>query len=498
MSHSRARVSLCMIVRDEERNLAACLSPLAELFDEIVIVDTGSRDNTKQIAYSFTPHVYDFPWCDDFSAARNESLRRVTGDWIFWLDADDRLSADNVARLRQLLANELTERPRVFLVDTVLPPVEGEHEPSLVTHARLFRRCPDLRWEGRVHEQLQPDWSLLGYEQVFADLQIEHIGYCDDALRSRKERRKIRLLRMDYAVDPHKPGTLLHLGSSLARANRPEAKRHLHRLLEMDLGRAPFLRRAFCTLAELYLFEQNLPAAIETTNRGLAIFSDDVHLNFVQASAWYRLREYSRVAEVLQRIMGQVPMRRPQFAAPANIREKVAPRLLGTVHRLQKHYGEAEQILTALLQEFPTDHVSWFDLGLVYLDAIALEKFASVVRELLKHPAGVVDAGVLTALWYLRHGDPLPAGPIIDQLIADAPQLVHPRMLRCEWLSRCGAPLAEQSQALRDVLRINPSDTETTHWLTAVERAQVASLPVLGHPAGHSLETPLSLATTTV
>jgi glycosyltransferase involved in cell wall biosynthesis len=74
------RLSLCMIVRDEEKNLEACLASVADLLDEIVIVDTGSHDATKAIARRYTPHAHDFPWCDDFSAARNEALQRATGE----------------------------------------------------------------------------------------------------------------------------------------------------------------------------------------------------------------------------------------------------------------------------------------------------------------------------------------------------------------------------------------------------------------------------------
>lgn len=476
-----------MIVRDEEQNLAACLSPVAHLFDEIVIVDTGSQDNTKEIARSFTPHVYDFAWCDDFSAARNASMQHASGDWIFWLDADDRLSPENVTRLSNLLDQELTDHPRVILIDTILAPVEDNQEPSLVTHARLFRRSPNLHWEGRVHEQLQPDFATLGYEQVFAGLQIDHIGYRDNALRERKDRRKIRLLRMDYAINPHKPSTLLHLGMSLARVNRPEAKRHLQRLLEMDLGRVTYLRRAYCTLAELLLLERKPHDAVELAERGLALFPDDEHLLFVQASAWFRLHDYVRVALLLERIISHPPVRRRQFGASANIREKLAPRLLGTVQRLQKQFYQSEQTLNAVLRQFPEDNIAWSDLGMVYIDAIDLEKFGAVVHKLLTLPTGIVDAGTLTALWYLRHGDPLSAGPIIDQLIADVPQLANPRMLRCEWLSRCGAPLAAQSQALRDLLRVDPSNTEAPVYLAAIEFAQSSptpAVPLQPNPSG--------------
>src|SRR5262249_33980822 len=101
---ARPRVSLCMIVRDEEANLPACLASAADLVDEVVVVDTGSTDRTREVAARFGARVFDFPWVDDFAAARNESLRHATGDWVFWMDADDRLDEDNRGRLRGLFA----------------------------------------------------------------------------------------------------------------------------------------------------------------------------------------------------------------------------------------------------------------------------------------------------------------------------------------------------------------------------------------------------------
>ena len=100
----RPHVSLCMIVRNEEENLPACLASAADLVDEVVVVDTGSRDRTREVAAGFGARVYEFPWVDDFAAARNESLRHATGDWVFWLDADDRLDGDNRGRLKTLFA----------------------------------------------------------------------------------------------------------------------------------------------------------------------------------------------------------------------------------------------------------------------------------------------------------------------------------------------------------------------------------------------------------
>src|SRR5437868_5173021 len=130
-----------MIVRNEERQLAECLAPVASLFDEVVIVDTGSVDDTRRIAGRFTPFVFDFPWCDDFSAARNESLRRSHGDWLFWLDADDRIEGDNVQRLRSLLAS-LGQQRQAYLMNTACSSQFACEGQTLITHPRLFRRHP--------------------------------------------------------------------------------------------------------------------------------------------------------------------------------------------------------------------------------------------------------------------------------------------------------------------------------------------------------------------
>jgi hypothetical protein len=83
-----ARLSLTMIVKNEAATLGRCLSSVRDLVDEIVVVDTGSCDNTKDIARQHGARIFDFPWCDNFTAARNEAIRQATGQWLLWLDAD--------------------------------------------------------------------------------------------------------------------------------------------------------------------------------------------------------------------------------------------------------------------------------------------------------------------------------------------------------------------------------------------------------------------------
>ena len=97
-------MSLCLMVRNEEAALPGCLQSAAGLVNEIIVVDTGSTDRTKEVAAGFGAKVFDFPWCDDFAAARNECIRHATGEWIFWMDADERIDEVNREKLKQLFS----------------------------------------------------------------------------------------------------------------------------------------------------------------------------------------------------------------------------------------------------------------------------------------------------------------------------------------------------------------------------------------------------------
>src|SRR5262249_15334550 len=141
----RMRVSLAMIVRNEEANIAACLASVAGLLDEIIVVDTGSTDRTIELAHAAGARVVKFVWVDDFAAARNLSLDQATGDWIFWLDADERLDAETRKRLRRLHGG-LRDESAAYLMRQLSRPLDPSGPTTAVDQVRLFRRRPDVRW----------------------------------------------------------------------------------------------------------------------------------------------------------------------------------------------------------------------------------------------------------------------------------------------------------------------------------------------------------------
>ncbi len=156
-SEGRPKISLCLIVKNEEENLPACLASVEGLADEVVVVDTGSTDRTRELAARAGARMVSFTWVDDFAAARNEGLRHATGDWVFWLDADDRLDDAGRGKLRTLFDGLADEPGNVAYVMKCLcaaDPAEGS--ATVVDHIRLFRNHPEARWRYRVHEQILP------------------------------------------------------------------------------------------------------------------------------------------------------------------------------------------------------------------------------------------------------------------------------------------------------------------------------------------------------
>ena len=148
-------ISLCMIVKNEERILARCLDSVKDLVDEIVIVDTGSADATRRIAQTYTDRVYDFTWIDDFSAARNFAFSKATCEYIYSADADEVLSEENRARFQVLKETLLPEIEIVQmkygnqLHNGTVYNFDEEYRP------KLFKRLRNFVWEEPIHEMVR-------------------------------------------------------------------------------------------------------------------------------------------------------------------------------------------------------------------------------------------------------------------------------------------------------------------------------------------------------
>ena len=160
-------LSVCLIVKNEEKVLARCLNCAKQFADEIIVVDTGSTDKTKAIARVFTKNVYDFPWINDFSKARNFSFEKATKDYIMWLDADDVVSKENVEKINNLKKSSCPADIYFFKYEIAFD--ESGNPTFSYFRERIVKRELNFKWEGFVHEAIVPRGKI---ERI--NISIEH------------------------------------------------------------------------------------------------------------------------------------------------------------------------------------------------------------------------------------------------------------------------------------------------------------------------------------
>jgi tetratricopeptide (TPR) repeat protein len=295
------RISAAMIVRDEEKVLADCLRSIRDHVDEIIITDTGSTDRSREIAAEFGARVLERSWENDFSAARNHSLETATGDWILYIDADERLDAPRRNMLRRTIAGY----PGMAAFFLRLQPRMGF---STYLEARLFRRDPRIRFIGRIHERVWP-----GIEAVCeADnlsvgrsaARLIHVGYEGDL--THKHNRNLPLLQRAVTEDPLRVYCWWHLGDTLAElGRRAEAEAALKTAIAVaKRTRIPRDRfeasLAYQTLARLQFEAGEDPLAI--IEQGLATLPEDQALIFMKARALINLQQHERALELLKQL----------------------------------------------------------------------------------------------------------------------------------------------------------------------------------------------------
>lgn len=254
-------LSLCMIVRDEAENLKKYLSRFCDFFDDVVVVDTGSVDDTLEVASSLGARVFNIPWENDFSRARNESLRRAKGDWILVLDADEAVDKEGIKRLREVAA----KTPALGLQLPIYN-YNAEEKVGVVNFAlRFFRKNPAIRFKGRVHETVEESIVALGGAIGRIDVPIHHFGYTSpEEVRRKNLERNFPIIEEIFREDPDNLQAALYYAKTklIVLGEKEEAKKALLHIVGRPEWRGkPAYIEALFYLGQLFFMEGNLKIA---------------------------------------------------------------------------------------------------------------------------------------------------------------------------------------------------------------------------------------------
>jgi glycosyltransferase involved in cell wall biosynthesis len=216
-------LSVCLLTRNEEKNIVRVLRSVAGVADQVIVADTGSTDATVRLARELGAVVHPFTWTDDFAAGRNFALRQAAGDWILWLNPDEELLPDSQEQVRACMAQDDAFGFAVIVQEHVK--ADQPDAFTEVTQVRLFRRREDVRFLGRVHPHFAPPLAELARREnrrlYPSPIRVRHHAYLSQ-LSKAKLRWAARLLELELQDRPGQMAYLIEYGQTLLRLNDPK------------------------------------------------------------------------------------------------------------------------------------------------------------------------------------------------------------------------------------------------------------------------------------
>jgi len=283
-----------MIVKNEEANLRECLESVAEIVDEIVLVDTGSTDATLKIAEEFNATIYHFNWINDFSAARNYALSKSTGDWILYLDADERLDSRSKQELSHLLSNQ-----NLVGVNCLINNVdEITGTPKFMKYIRLFRNSQNIRFSGKAHEQIEMSLAQNNYSIIESKIEIIHLGYNVGVFELKKKAKRNLMPLLEEYKENHSSYYAFQLANTYKVLGDKESEMKYHQIAISDPKlKSEYKAIGYLTLSDYSLRENNVNLAHEYVTSGLEICENHSLLNLVASQVYNTMKENSKAIE---------------------------------------------------------------------------------------------------------------------------------------------------------------------------------------------------------
>jgi tetratricopeptide (TPR) repeat protein len=298
-----AGISLCMIVRDEEQFLARCLESVRDAVDEIVVVDTGSKDRTIEIARSFGALVEEREWRNDFAWARNEAIKLARYRWIFQLDADEELTPESKPALRQIRdARAHVTGMWVRCVNHADQYLGGDGTISH-TVARLFPNTERIRYYGSIHEFPSLDGATTTLLCVNSPVKIVHHGYTNDMMRDRsKFDRNLSIIEAAVEQEPEDEFNWYNLGmTTYIAGDYPRSVTAMERMWEIAKARGarPFVPNGLTVLADALTDFLNDPEkALRYAREALKLSPRYANAHFSAGRALDALKRYDEAREM--------------------------------------------------------------------------------------------------------------------------------------------------------------------------------------------------------
>ena len=307
-------LSLCMIVKNEEKTLGRCLESIKDIVDEIIIVDTGSTDDTIKVAEKYSAKIYFYKWDNSFANARNYSLSKATKDWILIMDADDEIISEDKGKVIKLI-NDESNKLNAYFGETLSYSGEfADYNIYSNLNIRLIRNGKGYNFVGDIHEQIIPGDEDKNKKPIFgvADIKFYHYGYLSETVNNKNKReRNMNIIGKILKEDPNNTFMLYNMGIEYsAKGDYSEALKYLkkaYKNFNTSIGFGPKLILKMISCNEML---QEFDECLSLIEEGLKNYPDCTDYEFYRANILYRQKKYSSAIESAKKCisMGESPI----------------------------------------------------------------------------------------------------------------------------------------------------------------------------------------------
>lgn len=391
----RPLLSVCMIVKNEENVLERCLESLKGIPDEIIIVDTGSQDQTKEIALRYTDKVFDFVWVNDFSKARNYAASKATGEWILVIDADEYVERESFKKFKRELKDNPPEHD-ILSVQIVSFVGNIGRSTSLNYHERLYRNNGLISYYRPVHEMLthkNPDENT---NRGIIDLQLFHSGYLADAIQEKnKSERNLSLLLSNNkkeAIDYFFIGNEYKSLGELDKAIRYYQKAYN---LKSDIN-LDWVKKLLLYLVDSLHKKNRDDEALDIIQSCEKVFPNIVDFKFFKGIITFNKKQYRRSKRILEDILENketlVSVQSLDFL------ELLPLKYLGKIYEKENELHKAVESYSKALSINEADDQLWINLIFLLGKYSTLEELATFLNNNVVNRKNMTPQRVLKIL----------------------------------------------------------------------------------------------------
>ncbi len=374
----RPSLGVVMIVKDEEKDLPNILGDIKDVVDEIVVVDTGSKDHTVDVAKDFGAKVGYFEWCDDFSKARNASIDMADSDYLLWLDADDRIPPEEAAKLLRLKKSLKPGKDAAWMLKIVNTDRQGGDTVSY--QLRIFPRRDDMRFVNRVHEQILEVVQKAGIKIESADITIRHTGYDDEASRLLKARRNLRILLDEVGQGNVSSSRYFFIASSYFALHEYERSlEYIGKARKNSFGSENWLKYSYSLAADCYLRLGNKERAVQEFGEATSIYEKSGLMHYFLAMTCLNAGMFEDAVKAFEKT-ASLGIEIETYPVPPDIQES-APYYYGVALERLGRTNEAMKAFRTAIKINPSHFLATRDLGLSLLKAGDMDQSLSFLEK---------------------------------------------------------------------------------------------------------------------